>query len=848
MPIKVFLLSLLLTAGSIASAQFGQDSSSSTGQSSDQCLMNPTSAACSSQSQTQDQSSSSPSGNQSTQRTNDPLLNTDLSGGSGGQSSGVQTGNNANDISGQNLSGQNGTGTSDQNLQDLKDMTPPTVLPPEQEQIENDFQNFVQISIGKRLPIFGYALFKNAPTTFAQANRIPVTGNYIVGPGDELIISVWGPITLNARVVVNREGNVILPRVGPVNVAGVPYEQLHDKLTEAIGHYYKNFQLSASLGRLRSIQIYVTGFARRPGNYTVSSLSTLVNALFTSGGPSAQGSMRGIQLKRGGKVISQFDLYDFLLRGDSSKDVALQPEDVIFIPAVGPLVAISGAVRVPAIYELGKDTTLTEEIADAGGLSTVADGSQAIIERIKDRSSRTVTQVPLSGETLAMPLHDGDVIRVIPLSPKIENAIVLRGNVAVPGRYPYRDGMRVRDLIPNREFLLTPDFWKAQIAVRERSPYSRTMNSTAARTGDPHAGPSTDTNNRMSNQSSGPRSTVPISEEHISETSIAEDKNVIKLSAPEINWDYAVVQRVNPVDLTTHLVPFNLGKALSGDDSQNIELKAGDILTIFSQRDIAVPRDERTRFVTVEGEIRAPGVYRIEPGDTLRSVLKKAGNITQNAYLYGTLVTRESARRQQQSMVEETSQSMSEQAQQRASSDTAGHPEDAAAITMRGAAQQQMANNLKNVRASGRLVLEVNPGDNSVDQLPDIPLEDGDRINIPQRIEMVSVIGAVYRQSSYVYLSGKSVRHYLRLAGSATQTADLKHALLVRADGSVVDRRSVSGLWKGGFYDVRVLPGDTLVIPTKLATGAFQRNLRDWTQIASQLAIAGASLAVISGL
>ena len=199
-------------------------------------------------------------------------------------------------------------------------------------------------------------------------------------------------------------------------------------------------------------------------------------------------------------------------------------------------------------------------------------------------------------------------------------------------------------------------------------------------------------------------------------------------------------------------------------------------------------------------------------------------------------------------MVDETSQSMSEQAQQRASSDTAGHPEDAAAITLRNTAQQQMANNLKNVRASGRLVLEVNPGDNSVDQLPNIPLEDGDRINIPQRIEMVSVIGAVYRQSSYVYLSGKSVRHYLRLAGSATQTADLKHALLVRADGSVVDRRSVSGLWKGGFYDVRVLPGDTLVIPTKLATGAFQRNLRDWTQIASQLAISGASLAVITGL
>lgn len=740
--------------------------------------------------------------------------------------SGSQSNENSHDLNapGPNtLSGNETTPTSKPERSEKRETAVAAKQPPEEPQ--NQFQNFVEIAIGQKLALFGYGLFRNPPTTFAPAERIPVTGNYIVGPGDELLVNVWGQVTLTARLIVDREGNVNLPHVGPVNVAGSTFDQLHDQLAHAIGRYYKNFQLSVSLGRLRSIQIYVTGFAQRPGNYTVSSLTTLVDALFASGGPSPQGSMRAIQLKRGGRVVTEFDLYDFLLRGDNSKDIPLQPEDVIYIPAIGPLAAIAGAVHVPAIYELRAGSTLADEIAIAGGLSTVADGSRVTIERIDKHTTRSVTEVPLDQQAMAFPLHDGDIVRVVPLSPRIENAVILRGNVALPGRYPYRPGMRVRDLIPNREFLLTPEFWKAQTAVKEHDPYSLKPSLPKVR------------------QASGPQNPATDSEAENKAT----ERNSIRLSAPEINWDYAVIQRLNPVDLSTHLVPFNLGKALEGDESANVALMPGDVLTIFSQRDIAVPRDEQTRFVTVEGEIRAAGVYRIEPGDTLRSILRRAGGLTTKAYLFGTLLTRESAREAQQEMLDETTQSLSGQVQQRAASDSAGHPEDAAGITVRSNMQMQMLARMRTIKPSGRLVLEIRPGDKAIDDLPDIPLEDGDRITVPQRLEMVNVVGAVYRQSSYVYLNGTNVRHYLRLAGSATQTADLKHALLVRADGSVLDRKATSRLWRGGFYDIRVLPGDTLVIPTKLATGAFQRNLRDWTQIASQLAIAGASLAVISG-
>jgi protein involved in polysaccharide export with SLBB domain len=545
--------------------------------------------------------------------------------------------------------------------------------------------------------------------------------------------------------------------------------------------------------------------------------------------------MRTIQLKRAGQVLTQFDLYDFLLHGDDSKDVPLQPEDVVYIPPVGPLVAVAGSVHVPAIYEAKRGSTLAEEIAVAGGLSTVADGSRVMLERIDQRSGRSVQELALDQNALGLPLRDGDIVRVLALSPKIENAVILRGNVANPGRYPYRPGMRVHDLIPTRDALLTPDFWKAQTAVTLEDPYQVAESNSTKATAREQAPGTTKVSGTI-------QQAQPNNEKE------PEQKNAIRLSAPEINWDYAVIQRLNPVDLTTRLVPFNLGKALAGDESANVALMPGDVLTIFSQRDIAVPRDERTRFVTIEGEVRAAGVYRLEPGDTLRSVLQRAGGLTDKAYLFGTLMTRESAREEQQQMLDETTQSISAQVEQRASSDTVGHPEDAAAITAWRSGQLQLLSRMRGIRASGRVVLEIKPGDKTVEDLPDIPLEDGDRVSIPERLAMVNVVGAVYRQSSFVYVEGSNVRHYLRLAGSATQTADLKHALLVRADGSVVDRRSTSGLWRGGFNDVRVLPGDTLVIPTKLATGAFQRNLRDWTQIASQMALAGASLAVIAGL
>ena len=300
----------------------------------------------------------------------------------------------------------------------------------------HEFQDFVSQSLGRELPMFGFNLFQNVPSTFAPLDRVPVTPDYVIGPGDELVINAWGQVDIDYRATVDRNGAISIPRVGNINVTGVRYQELEAHLKRAIGRVFTNFELKVTMGQLRSIQIFIVGQALRPGTYTVSSLSTLVNSLFAAGGPSVKGSMRTIQLKRGDKLVTEFDMYDLLLKGDKSKDVRLLPGDVIYIPPTGQLVAISGSVNTPAIYEIRGRAKLGDLIELAGGLSVTASGQQVAVERIVDRKTRKVEDFKLDKEGLDKLLMDGDLVKVFPLSPRFDNAVTVRGNVAAPARHP----------------------------------------------------------------------------------------------------------------------------------------------------------------------------------------------------------------------------------------------------------------------------------------------------------------------------------------------------------------------------------------------------------------------------
>src|ERR1035437_2916726 len=330
-----------------------------------------------------------------------------------------------------------------------------------------EFQKFAASTTGQILPVFGASLFTGVPSTFSPLDMSPVPPDFVIGPDDELRVRAWGQVNFQTNLRVDRSGEIFLPEIGPVHVAGMPFSALDAHLRSAIGRVYRNFNLTADVGQIRAIQVYVAGQARRPGVYTVSSLSTLVDALFASGGPSLQGSLRHIQLRRGSAVVTDFDLYGLLTSGDKSKDVHLLAGDVVFIPPVGPQVAVTGSVRNPAIYELRENESLAGLLAEAGGVSAVAAEARVSIERIEDHRDRLAMEVAYDANGLATPLANGDLVRVFSIVPTYRKTVILRGNSANQGRFAWHPGMRVSDLIPDKDSLITRNYWwrRAQLGL-----------------------------------------------------------------------------------------------------------------------------------------------------------------------------------------------------------------------------------------------------------------------------------------------------------------------------------------------------------------------------------------------
>jgi protein involved in polysaccharide export with SLBB domain len=774
---------------------------------------------------------------------------------------------------------------------------------------ETEFEQVVADTVGRPLPLFGQSLFMQSPSTFSPVDWMQVPSDYIIGPGDELQIRIWGQVQANLRVIVDRSGQIYIPQVGEISVAGVHYGDLEQHLKQGISKIFKNFNVTASIGRLRSIQIIVVGDARYPGTYTISSLSTLVNAVFASGGPTPQGSLRDIQVRRDGVTITHFDFYDLIIKGDKSKDVRLQPGDILYIPHVGPLVAISGSVNSPAIYEIKDRSTLNDLIETAGDMSTVADTSKIIIDRFVDHQGRQTLEFPYDEQSRTQPLKDGDIVHVFSIVPRFENTVTLRGNVANPGRYPWKPGMRVRDLIPDAQALLTRQYWRNRAAIvngkateypvrtppaqnsrnnpnkqqqtnniapngsapnstspQEVPPTSQgiesTQNNNSANdfpegiTGSTNPGDSLYAESELNtspNQSQNPSDRTSSGQQPLAMSTTTPYSNVVRdvaedvrRYAPEINWDYAIIQRVNPTDLSSRLIWMSPRKAIiEHDDASNLELEPGDIITIFSQRDISVPQADRSQYVIVEGEVMRPGVYKLENNETLRSVLQRAGGLTPSAYVYGSQLTRESARVDQQKSLDQLADTMEVQVRQSAMSVAASA--QAGDLPQLLAAQEAIIAQLKSTRASGRVALPVKPQDKNVADFPDMQMEDNDRLSIPRTPSTVSVVGDVYNPGSFIFETRNTVGAYLEIAGKGKPQSDLHHSFVLRANGVVVAANNVNGLFTGTKFDrIRLYPGDQIIVPYKLPTGAFVRGLRDWTQITSQLAITGAALAIVA--
>jgi protein involved in polysaccharide export with SLBB domain len=672
--------------------------------------------------------------------------------------------------------------------------------------------------------------------------------DYVIGPGDELRLQIWGQVNQQGSFVVDRTGSIALPEVGTVHVAGVRFSQLSDFLKSQLGRIYRNFDLNVNLGQLRSIQVFVVGQARKPGSFTISSLSTLLNALFASGGPLPQGSLRDIQVKRGGETITHFDLYDLLLRGDKSKDVRLEPGDVIFIPDVGPQVAVLGSVTTPAIYELRDEKSFNQVIALAGGLTNVADNSRLHVERVYKHAERSAIDVDLASAD-SVTVQDGDVLSVTPILDRFQNTVTLRGNVANPRRYVWHQGMRISDLIPNREALITREYYRRQNQLgqgnRDYTGAEGALGIQSGAVGDAAVGRDVSTK--------GVAGSASVDAALTASSSPFGARTDVILSAPDIDWNYAVIERQNATDLTTSLLAFNLGKAvLDKDPSQDLELLSGDVVTIFSQADIRVPSAQQTKFVKLEGEIAGSGIYSVLPGETLRQLLARAGGLSPDAYLFASEFTRESVRRLQQQRLLEYADELESQIIRTtsASASSAMTAADAATASASGDTARAVVARLRQALPMGRIVLQLKPNSKGIAALPDIALEDGDRFVVPKTPATVSVQGQVYNSNAFMYQSGKRVRDYLRIAGGPDRIADRKREFIMRADGSVVSYQ-YGGLGQrtlfasSGFDQQSIYPGDTIIVPPLIERGAFMRELVNLSTVLQGFGISAAAINVL---
>lgn len=728
-------------------------------------------------------------------------------------------------------------------------------------QAPSQFQRFVQDSTGQLLPHFGSNLFEN-PLAYAADSAAPAPADYVLGPGDEVRIQIWGGVDYAGSQTLDRSGQINLPKIGTIGLNGVRVKDLEDTLRKRVATVFNSVQVNAALGKLRGITVFVVGQAQQPGTYNLSALSTLVNAVFASGGPGVNGSMRAIELKRNGQTVTTLDLYDFIARGDKSKDVTLQPGDVIMIPPAGPRMALTGVTDHAAIYEIKPGSTVQHILSLGGGLSKLASPQKALLESIATvpgatagTAKRQVKNLDLQAAGLAHTLQDGDVLTLLPISPAFANAVTLQGTVAQPLRNIWFAGMRVQDLIPDREALITPDYYKRKNQlVQNRVANLKAQGLTPAQIQAIEKARQLPEDLALTTEAIS--QAKPLETETVRAGTTVTDR--VRGMFDQINWDYAVIERLNKAELRTQLIPFNLGKAIvQKDPAHNLELQAGDVVTIMSSADLRLPTERQSRLVRIEGEVASPGIYQALPGETLPQLITRVGGLTPQAYLYGAEFTRESVRKQQQQNLDQVVRRLESQLSSAGATLAANLRDERAAqaATLQQQQQAQMRaqiDRLKTVASKGRVALELDPTrtantkitpEQILQSLPNLPLEDGDAFLVPSLPAFVAAIGSVNNENVMVYKPNKTVGELIQQA-DLTEDANPKAVFVLRADGSILGRQSTG--FFSNFESTRLMPGDTLIVPAKVdreSTYNFVvRALRDWTQIFSNLGIGAAAI------
>lgn len=726
--------------------------------------------------------------------------------------------------------------------------------------------------VDRELKQFGYDFFENGAGGFTPDTHAPVGPDYVVGPGDTIIVSIWGNIDGSYEVTVDRSGDIVLPKVGAIHLWGQTFAEAQATIHRQVAKYFTNFHMNVTLGALRSIQVYIVGEVNAPGTYTVSSLSTVLSALVAAGGPAKTGSLRNVQLVRGGQVVADVDFYDFFLNGDRSRDARLQSGDTIHVPVVGPLVGMAGDVRHPAIFELKDGETLQDALRMAGGVISTAYLKRVQVERVVAHQKKMALDLDLShlGEkstAKTFALQDRDLVKVSPISPTSASYVVLEGYAARPGRYQFVEGMRLSDLITPYDNLL-PETFRGMAEVLRLQPPSYqpeklTVELGKALTGDPKQNillQEFDEVRLFSRDQMEELPQVDISGAVLTPGAFRLYKNMtirdlvvaagnVKRSAYLGN---AELTRYLPTgkETKTERINIDLDKALAGDPKENIVLLPYDHLAVRSIPDL----DER-RTVDVEGQVLFPGIYTIAKGEKLSSVLLRAGGFSQGAYLRGVIFTRDAVKAIQKERLEklifEQEQEVSRVAADIATGALSSEELQSSQAIL--ASRKAVVEKLKQLPVTGRMVVHLSPLQEFAGSNYDIEVMDGDSVRIPDNPQTVTVLGQVYNPISLSYQPNKSVSYYLSAVGGPTENANPDQMFIVRADGTVYSKQQAgmgvkwdSGTHRwivGGFNVTDLYPGDTVLVPEKIKKYDVMREVKDISAIIYQMALGAAAVA-----
>ena len=717
----------------------------------------------------------------------------------------------------------------------------------------------------QQLKPFGYDLFAGSPTTFAPVSDVPVPAEYMVGPGDTINVQLYGKENNNYQLMVGRDGAVQFPDLGPISLVGLSFSEARTLLQDKIAQSMIGINSNITMGELRSIRIFVAGDAYKPGSYTVSSLSTITQALFISGGINQIGSLRNIQLKRSGKTVGSLDLYDLLMRGDASGDKRLQSGDVVFIPSAGGTVSVMGEVRRPAIYELKHNETMADVIKMASGLNPGAFPKASVVERFSDKAVKTVINVDLTAQSgLSTTVKNGDVLNVKSASNRIDNAITIAGAVIRPGKYQWVNQIKVADLLPSiwGNLTITADL-DYSLLVREINQRGDIEVQRIA-LGRAIAEPFSEFNVVLQ-----PRDTLlvfdyedrekllkPIVEQLKKQSRFGDAAKLVNINGNvRFPGQYPLTTNANvtelliaaggleegsytmSAELTRQVVSqqdgvtiehqqLNLNE-LMHDSSANIALQSRDILTVRM-----LPDWQETRWVTIKGEVKFPGTYSIQRGETLKDVIARAGSYTTDAALKSAVFLRQSVKEKEQlELVKLSDELRREIAAKALTKDTP---------TVGYADAQLMLKELENVKVAGRLVVDLNAIALNIDEA-NLDLEDGDALYIPPKNQTISVMGQVQHPSTHRFKDGVTFDQYLSLSGGPRKRADDDRIYIIKADGSVAMPNESSWFTSNNQME----PGDTIIVPLDTE---YKDSLTLWGQVTTIIYNSAIAVAAVATL